>query len=213
MDNDTGIVNFLFIRLMNNSIGNRNSLCSISAEYSNQLQKDILKVIEALNERSFMRSPYVNENVKKYLNDIIINESQNLKKHVRVKRITFLAIANVVQNETKGWSVEIELLVLLLWLAAGASYRTTSLMTHIPKATVCDIVHRLLNAFALKIGHFIKLPNENNQYEFIGNGFAALCRFGEFNKVLGAIDVLTLPMIIKKIYITALPKLQKCAYI
>ena len=86
-----------------------------------------------------------------------------------------------------GWTIELELYLFLFWLAAGTTYRVLSQTFKIPKSTVCDIVHRLLNALISKINLIIKWPNLN-ELETVGSGFARLAKNRAFRKCAGAID-------------------------
>lgn len=73
-------------------------------------------------------------------------------------------------------------------MAAGASYRVISLMPKIPKSSVCDIVHRLLDTILKRINSVIKFPTTEEKLRTIGDGFATLVSSNVFKNASGAID-------------------------
>lgn len=72
-----------------------------------------------------------------------------------------------------GWSIELEVITFLLWLASGASYRVVALCMNIPKSTVFDVTTKILNNLLKTTFKFIHLPT-SDELETIGERFARL---------------------------------------
>ncbi|XP_029949288.1 protein ALP1-like [Salarias fasciatus] len=88
----------------------------------------------------------------------------------RVSRESITALTQMLPREkTHGWSHELEVLVTIYWLACGASYRVTADIFHIPLATVCRIIHKVVDEMMSIIHNVIHFPRQE-EMEDIGAG-------------------------------------------
>lgn len=87
-----------------------------------------------------------------------------------------------------GWGPELETLVLLFWLASGASYRVVARVFDMPLSTVHRIVHRAMDDVMAVRCLFIHLPRTLEEVGALGEGFAHLAGHQVFSKAAGAID-------------------------
>ncbi|CAJ1053310.1 protein ALP1-like isoform X1 [Xyrichtys novacula] len=92
------------------------------------------------------------------------------------------------QERRHGWSATIETLVLLFWLASGASYRVVSRVFGMPRSTVHRIVHRVTEEVVAIRHRVIYLPRSADDLAAVTRGFAGLARHRAFLKAAGAID-------------------------
>ena len=134
------------------------------------------------------RGPYAPNFVKENLTHLIYKT--DITNHIRLSRGSFLSFCALLKNDyiPGSWSLEIEIYTFLVWLAAGCSYRVLSMVTEIPRSTICNIIHRVLKITTSKIKEVIKTP-QLHQLPEIAEGFCALARKpGLFNRAAGAID-------------------------
>ena len=87
-----------------------------------------------------------------------------------------------------GWGPTLETLVFLFWIATGSAYRVVSRVFGIPISTVHRMVHRITEAVVAVRCQFILLPQNQEELQAMGEGFARLAGHPAFNKVAGAID-------------------------
>ena len=90
-------------------------------------------------------------------------------------------------ERTHGWGAEMEVLVTLYWLACGASYRVAGDIFCMPLATVCRVVHRIIDKMMDTLHRAIHFPKEEEMVE-VGAGFARLAGHEAFRWAAGAID-------------------------
>lgn len=111
------------------------------------------------------------------------------KQHFRLNISTFHKLINFLFNDEKphGWSIEVELMIFLFWLASGCSYRIVGVSFEMPRSTICRILHKYLKLFAKNIEQFVALPKEED-LERIGIGFCKLANNMCFEKAVGALD-------------------------
>ena len=57
------------------------------------------------------------------------------------------------QTKTHGWSLELEVVVTLYWMASGLSYRVTGDVFGIPTSTVCRLIHKVLEEMMTEVLH------------------------------------------------------------
>uniref|UniRef100_A0A8C2JXU0 DDE Tnp4 domain-containing protein n=1 Tax=Cyprinus carpio TaxID=7962 RepID=A0A8C2JXU0_CYPCA len=107
---------------------------------------------------------------------------------LRLSRTTIDMLTQVLpRKKDHGWSHEIEVLVLLYWLACGASYRVTADAFAMPTSTVCRVVHNVIENMLKVLHRIIHFPGPQEMEE-VGEGFACLAGHNSFKKVAGAID-------------------------
>ncbi|XP_030266715.1 putative nuclease HARBI1 [Sparus aurata] len=111
-----------------------------------------------------------------------------VKPAFRLSRNSITMLLQMLPREkSHGWSHLLEVLVTLYWLACGASYRVTSNVFSIPLATVCRIVHRVVDDMMTILPRVIHFPRAEEMAE-VGAGFAQLANHEAFRAAPGAID-------------------------
>jgi len=83
-----------------------------------------------------------------------------------------------------GWSLEIEVLVTIYWLACRGSCRVTADIFAMATATVCQIVYNVVEEMMTILHRAIHFPKAE-ELEEVGAGFA---RLEGFCRAVGAID-------------------------
>ncbi|CAI5638877.1 unnamed protein product [Oreochromis niloticus] len=91
------------------------------------------------------------------------------------------------REKQHGWNHEIEVLVTIYWLACGASYPVTANIFSMPVATVCRIVHNVIEEM-MKILHRVIYFPKAEAMEKVRAGFARLAVNEPFSCTAGAID-------------------------
>ncbi|XP_064479768.1 uncharacterized protein LOC135393204 [Ornithodoros turicata] len=138
------------------------------------------------------RSPtYCCQSVKNLLLDYLRDETLDFDRHFRISRRTFHRLRQLVggQSGSTGWTTDIELLIFLHWLSAGASYRAISNTFGIPRTSAHNIVYRYVDDLVSRIRDVIRVPQTQEHLEAICTGFASLCRTsGPVSRVAGVID-------------------------
>ncbi|XP_059474251.1 uncharacterized protein LOC132195949 [Neocloeon triangulifer] len=111
------------------------------------------------------------------------------RSHFRLHITTYQKLISFLFEEEKvhGWSLEIELMIFLYWLATGCSYHVASASFEMPKSTIIRIIHKYLKMFASNLKKFVKLPKAD-ELSGIGAGFCALAKNDCFKEAVGAID-------------------------
>lgn len=111
-----------------------------------------------------------------------------VKPALRLSRDSINMLLQMLPREkSHGWSHELEVLVTLYWLACGASYRVTSDVFSVPLATVCRIVHRVVDDMMTILPRVIHFPRAEQMAE-VGAAFALLAGHEAFQAAAGAID-------------------------
>ncbi|KAL7381832.1 hypothetical protein ABVT39_012045 [Epinephelus coioides] len=90
-------------------------------------------------------------------------------------------------KSTQGWSHEVRVLVTLYWLAHGLSYSVVSRAFHVPKSTVCRLVHTGVRKIAALRHEVIQQPTAGALDE-VGQTFARLANSPVFARCVGSID-------------------------
>lgn len=67
-------------------------------------------------------------------------------KHLKVSNSIFIKFVAELEARQHGWSLEFEVIVFLMWLASGASYRKMSLAVSIPGSGARTITKKSNNA-------------------------------------------------------------------
>ncbi|XP_034564172.1 putative nuclease HARBI1 [Notolabrus celidotus] len=112
----------------------------------------------------------------------------DLKPAFRLSRDSFkLLMQRLPGEKTHVWGRDIEVLVTLYWLACGASYRVTADIFSMPLATVCRILHNLVEAMMAILHRVIHFPKPEEMEE-VGASFVCLAGHEAFRHAAGAID-------------------------
>ncbi|KAL3999951.1 T cell receptor alpha chain V region [Sarotherodon galilaeus] len=112
----------------------------------------------------------------------------DLKPAFRLTRASVNMLLQMLPREKQhGWDHEIEVLVTIYWLACGASYRVTADIFGMPAATVCRIVHNVIEDMMGILHQVIHFPKAEEMEE-VGAGFARLAGNEAFRCTAGAID-------------------------
>jgi len=112
----------------------------------------------------------------------------DLKPAFRLSRTSINMLVQMLpRNKMHGWSHEIEVLVTIYWLACGASYRVTAEIFSMSTATVCRIVHNVVEEVMTILHRVIHFPKPE-ELEVVGAGFARLAGHEGFRRAVGAID-------------------------
>lgn len=161
-------------------------------------QHKLLQMLILLRKRrraskTVLRSPtYCCPSVRHLLLDYLRDERLDFERHFRISRPTFHRLRGLLGSQrgaATGWGVEVELLVFLHWLSAGASYRAVSTVFGIPRTSVHNIVYRYVDALVGRIRDVIRVPQTREELQIVCSGFAALCRTsGAVSRVAGVID-------------------------
>ncbi|XP_030633769.1 olfactory receptor 11A1-like [Chanos chanos] len=93
-----------------------------------------------------------------------------IRKERRQKTSITMLLQMLSQEKPHGWSDEIEVLFTIYWLACGASYRATSDILRVPVATVCRIVHNVVEE-KMNILHRVIHFSKAEELEVAGAGF------------------------------------------
>ncbi|XP_041826002.1 putative nuclease HARBI1 [Melanotaenia boesemani] len=96
-------------------------------------------------------------------------------------------IGQLLATDHHGWGKHLDTLVFLFWLASGTSYRVVARAFDMPKATVCDVVHRVAETILALRRRVINFPSLDGLAEFSA-GFQKLGGSAAFRKVVGSID-------------------------
>ncbi|CAJ1087248.1 protein ALP1-like isoform X1 [Xyrichtys novacula] len=111
------------------------------------------------------------------------------REDFRLSRESLAVLLDLLhQDRRHGWGATIETLVLLFWLARGASYPVVSRVFGMPRSTVHRIVHRVTEEVVAIRHRVIYLPRSADDLAAITRGFAGLARHRAFLKAAGAID-------------------------
>ncbi|CAJ1059690.1 protein ALP1-like isoform X1 [Xyrichtys novacula] len=115
--------------------------------------------------------------------------SDDTREDFRLSRESLAVLLGLLHQERRhGWGATIETLVLLFWLASGASYRVVSRVFGMPRSTVHRIVHRVTEEVGAIRHRVIYLPRSADDLAAVTQGFAGLARHRAFLKAAGAID-------------------------
>ncbi|CAJ1087296.1 protein ALP1-like isoform X1 [Xyrichtys novacula] len=110
------------------------------------------------------------------------------REDFRLSRESLAVLLDLLYQERRhGWGATIETLVLLFWLASGASYRVVSRVFGMPPSTVHCIVHRVTEEVVAIRHRVIYLPSSADDLAAVTRGFARLARHRAILKA-GAID-------------------------
>ncbi|CAJ1074293.1 protein ALP1-like isoform X1 [Xyrichtys novacula] len=111
------------------------------------------------------------------------------REDLRLSRESLAVLLDLLYQERRhGWGATIETLVLLFWLASGASYRVVSRVFGIPRFTVHRIVHRVTEEVVAIRHRVTYLLSSTDNLAAVTRGFAGLARHRAFLKAAGAID-------------------------
>ncbi len=114
---------------------------------------------------------------------------QDIRPDFRLSRDALAVLLDLLkQDRTHGWGATIETLVLLFWLASGASHRVVSRVFGMLHSTVYCIVHRVTEEVVAIRHKVIYLPKTPKDLEAVSHGFAGLGRHRDFMKAAGVID-------------------------
>ncbi|KAK7915498.1 hypothetical protein WMY93_011259 [Mugilogobius chulae] len=91
------------------------------------------------------------------------------------------------REKDHDWSHEVEVVLIVYWLACEASYRQSVEVFDITLSTVCRVVHKILNKMMSIIHQVIHFPT-GEEIKGIGAGFARLAGHNAFKHAAGAID-------------------------
>ena len=112
----------------------------------------------------------------------------DLRPAFRLSRTSINMLVQMLPREkAHGWSHETEVLVTVYWLACGASYRVTADIFGMPLATICRIVHNVVEEMMTILHRVIHFP-KLEEMEDVGARFARLAGNEAFNCAAGAID-------------------------
>jgi len=117
-------------------------------------------------------------------------DEKTFKENFRLEITTFHKLIKFLFTKDKphGWTIEIEVMIFLFWLASGCCHRTTWMSFHTPKSTLCRIVQKYLKILAANLDKFVHIPKGNNELDQLGQGFCVLANNNCFEKAAGAID-------------------------
>lgn len=110
------------------------------------------------------------------------------KENIRIIPESFRKLVEIIPEKLYGWSIEIEVIVFLFWLACGTSYRVVSKAMIMPKSTIKNIIHKYLNIFETLAKDVVQKPPALTALDDIGIKFANKARSEIFRKAVGAID-------------------------
>lgn len=112
----------------------------------------------------------------------------DMRPAFRLSRNSFNMLVQLLpRQKPHGWSHEMEVLVTVYWLACGASYRVTADVYAMPLATICRMVHNVVEEMMTIIHRVIHFPKPEEMEE-VGAGFARLAGHEAFRCAAGAID-------------------------
>nr|XP_040019160.1 uncharacterized protein LOC120809426 [Gasterosteus aculeatus aculeatus] len=98
----------------------------------------------------------------------------DMRPAFRLSRNSFNMLVQLLpRQKPHGWSHEMEVLVTVYWLACGASYRVTADVFAMPLATICRMVHNVVEEMMTIIHRIIHFPKPEEMEE-VGAGFAHL---------------------------------------
>ncbi|CAJ1059669.1 protein ALP1-like [Xyrichtys novacula] len=111
------------------------------------------------------------------------------REDFRLSRESLEVLLNRLHQEQRhGWGATIETLVLLFWLASGASYRVISRVFGMSCPIVYCIVHQVTEEVVALCHSVIYLPSSADDLAAVTREFAGLARHRAFLKAAGAID-------------------------
>ncbi|XP_046905803.1 putative nuclease HARBI1 isoform X3 [Hypomesus transpacificus] len=114
---------------------------------------------------------------------------EDTRPNFRLSKASITSLLQLLNQERcHGWGPTIEVLVLLFWLASGASYRVVSRAFDMPRTTVHNVVHRVCGCVVVAMPRVIRLPSTAEGQREVSEGFARLARHGAFARAMGAID-------------------------
>ncbi|XP_047219347.1 protein ALP1-like [Girardinichthys multiradiatus] len=106
-----------------------------------------------------------------------------------LSRESLAVLLNLLHHDRRhGWGATIEILVFLIWLVIGTSYRVICRVFGMPRSTVHRIVHRVTEeivAIRHQVIYLLKTPED---LKAVSREFAGLARHRAFLKAVGAID-------------------------
>lgn len=106
----------------------------------------------------------------------------------RLSRASIDALMALLRREkSHGWGQDLEVLLVVYWLAHGLSYSVVSRVFDVPKTTVFDIIHRMCDTILSHLSKVIHFPPLAQCAE-VGHGFQQLANSPAFNHCVGAID-------------------------
>uniref|UniRef100_A0A668S746 DDE Tnp4 domain-containing protein n=1 Tax=Oreochromis aureus TaxID=47969 RepID=A0A668S746_OREAU len=112
----------------------------------------------------------------------------DLKPAFRLSRPSINMLVQMLLREKQhSWNSKIEVPVTIYCLACGASYRVTADIFSMPVATVCRIVHSVIEEMMTILHRVIHFPKAEEMEE-VGAGFARLAGNEAFRCTAGAID-------------------------
>uniref|UniRef100_UPI0037E89879 uncharacterized protein n=1 Tax=Semicossyphus pulcher TaxID=241346 RepID=UPI0037E89879 len=115
-------------------------------------------------------------------------DGQDLIADYRLSRQSVEALLRILPSKhTQSWSHEVHVLITVYWLAHGLSYSVVSRAFHVPKSTVCRLVHRGVEKIAALRQEVIRLPTAGDLDE-VGQAFARLANSPVFSRCVGSID-------------------------
>ncbi|KAJ8381306.1 hypothetical protein SKAU_G00020840 [Synaphobranchus kaupii] len=106
-------------------------------------------------------------------------------------RLSWASIEALIQQlprqKTHGWAHEIEVLLMVYWLAHSLSYRVVARAFGIPRSTVHRAVHLVCSEVLTLLERVIFFPKAED-IPAVGAGFAHLANSPVFSRCVGAID-------------------------
>ncbi|XP_041842232.1 uncharacterized protein LOC121640497 isoform X2 [Melanotaenia boesemani] len=131
---------------------------------------------------------YCQVNKKVPLLTMYFDGHSDLRPDFRLNRDTISGlIGQLWATDHHDWAKHLDTLVFLFWLASGTSYRVVARAFDMPKATVCDVVHRVAETILALRRRVINFPSLDGLAE-VSAGFQKLGGSAAFRKVVGGID-------------------------
>ncbi|KAL3061185.1 hypothetical protein OYC64_009396 [Pagothenia borchgrevinki] len=106
---------------------------------------------------------------------VFFDGQKDLMQDYRLGRQSLEALLRILPSKnTQGWSHEVNILIIIYWLAHGLSYSVASRAFDVPKSTVCRLVHtgKRLQPFARRPSSPYKEPLQGRVQSFFNQHHA-----------------------------------------
>ncbi|XP_041842231.1 protein ALP1-like isoform X1 [Melanotaenia boesemani] len=131
---------------------------------------------------------YCQVNKKVPLLTMYFDGHSDLRPDFRLNRDTISGlIGQLWATDHHDWAKHLDTLVFLFWLASGTSYRVVARAFDMPKATVCDVVHRVAETILALRRRVINFPSLDGLAE-VSAGFQKLGGSAAFRKFQAVCD-------------------------